>query len=208
MTSIAHVMLEAPDVDGATRFYSDVLGVGSRVAIRHSDAPTSGFRGFTLGLDVAGPSSVDSRISAALEAGATALKPAEAQPWGGYSGVIQAPDGAIWKVATNSNDDDGRAIENVDRVVLLLGAADVRVSEEFYVERGLTVAKSAGGKYVEFEPGTGAVTLGLYKRSGLAKEFGVSPEGSGAHRLAISADGEPFADPDGFTWEAVPVPAG
>jgi catechol 2,3-dioxygenase-like lactoylglutathione lyase family enzyme len=207
MTSIHHVTLEADDVDRATRFYTEILGVASRVRVRQSDAPTEGFRGFTLGLDLAGPSSVDAIMSAALDAGAATLKAAQPQPWGGYSGVIQAPDGAIWKIATAANEDDGQGESTVERVVLLLGAADVRVTEQFYVERGLAVAKSAGGKYVEFEPGVGVVTLGLYKREGLAKEFGVASEGSGSRRVAIGGDTSAFTDPDGFAWEPATVPA-
>ena len=37
----------------------------------------------------------------------------------------------------------------------------------------------------------------------LAKDAGVAPEGSGAHRLAIGGDAGSFTDPDGFEWEAV-----
>ena len=36
---------------------------------------------------------------------------------------------------------------------------------------------------------------------------GVSPEGAGAHRIVIGGDLAPFADPDGFAWETVGVPA-
>jgi hypothetical protein len=36
----------------------------------------------------------------------------------------------------------------------------------------------------------------------LAKDAGVSPDGSGLHRLVIGSDAGPFTDPDGFAWEA------
>jgi hypothetical protein len=42
--------------------------------------------------------------------------------------------------------------------------------------------------------------LGLYKRRALAKDAGVSRDGSGSHRLVIGSDGGPFTDPDGFAW--------
>lgn len=85
-------------------------------------------------------------------------------------------------------------------MVLLLGVADVARSKQFYVERGLAVAKSFGSKYVEFAAGSGPLNLSLYKRRGLAKVAGVSPDGTGSHRLTIDSDATPFTDPDGFVW--------
>jgi catechol 2,3-dioxygenase-like lactoylglutathione lyase family enzyme len=201
MTSINHVTLEVSDAAASADFYTAVFGLGPEVRVRNSDSPTTGFRGFTFGLDVTGPSSVDKMIDAALDAGATLLKPPKKQFWGGYSGVVQVPDGTIWKVATTAKRDAGPAAARIERVVLLLGVADVAASKRYYLDQGLVVAKSFGSKYVEFEAGSGAVTLGLYKRAGLAKEFGVSPDGTGSHRLAIGSDAGPFTDPDGFVWE-------
>ena len=43
--------------------------------------------------------------------------------------------------------------------------------------------------------------LSLYGRKALAKTAGVSPDGSGSHRIAINSDAGPFTDPDGFAWE-------
>ncbi len=85
-------------------------------------------------------------------------------------------------------------------MVLLLGVADVAASKRFYVDRGLTVARSFGRKYVQFD--TGQIQLALYERRALAKDAGVSPEGSGSHRIAIGSDAGRFIDPDGFTWQA------
>ena len=67
---------------------------------------------------------------------------------------------------------------------------------------GLAVAKSFGRKYVEFATAPGSVKLALYGRRAAAKDAGVSPEGTGSHRLMISGDTGPFTDPDGFAWEA------
>ena len=125
-------------------------------------------------------------MSAALsEAGATALKPAAKGFWG-YGGVVRAPDGAIWKVATSSKKETGPATRQVDDVVLLLGVADVKASKRFYADRGLAVARSFGSKYVEFASPAGHVKLALYGRRALAKDAGVAPDGSGSHRLVIA----------------------
>ncbi|MBB6404197.1 glyoxalase [Arthrobacter sp. AZCC_0090] len=200
MTSIESVTLEVPDPAAATAFYDAAFGLGPRVRVRASDAPTTGFRGFTLSLVVAQPSTVSSLIDSAVEAGATTLKPVEKSLWG-YGGVVQAPDGAIWKVATSAKKDTGSATREVDKIVLLMAAADVAASKRFYVDRGLAVRKSFG-KYVEFAMPSSPVKLGLYARRALAKDAGVSPDGTGSHRLAIGSDAGPFTDPDGFAWEA------
>ena len=109
MTSIESVTLEVADPTAASRFCTAAFGLDTQVRLRASETPTTGFRGFTLSLTVSQPSTVDSLIGTALDAGATTLKPA---------------------------------------------------------------AKS-----------------------------GVSPEGSGSHRLMIDTDADPFTDPDGFAWQ-------
>ncbi len=200
MTSIESITLDVADPAAAERFYDAAFGLGARLRLRASAEPTSGFRGFTLSLIVSQPANVDALVDAALAAGATALKPAAKSLWG-YGGVVQAPDGAIWKVATSKKKDTGPAARDVDDIVLLLGAEDVAASKRFYVDHGLTVGKSFGGKYVEFTaPPASAVKLALYKRRALAKDAGVAPDGSGSHRLVIGAGTAPFTDPDGFAW--------
>ena len=200
MTSIESVTLEVPDPTAATAFYTAAFGLGTQVRVRASDAPTAGFRGFTMSLIVSQPSTVSSLIDSALAAGATTLKPVQKSLWG-YGGVVQAPDGAIWKVATSARKDTGPATRQIDQIVLLVAAADVAASKRFYVDHGLTVGKSFG-KYVEFAMPASPIKLGLYGRRALAKDAGVSPDGTGSHRLAIGSDAGPFTDPDGFAWEA------
>src|ERR1700710_239709 len=140
MATIGSITLEVPDPSGADAFYTAAFGLGARLGLRASAAPTSGFRGFPLSLVVSQPSTVDSLIGTALAGGATALKPVAKSLWG-YGGVVRAPDGAIWKVATSSKKETGPATREVDDIVLLLGVEDVKASKRFYVERGLTVAK-------------------------------------------------------------------
>ena len=204
MTALDSVTLEVPDPAAAEAFYAAAFGLGARLHLRASDTPTTGFRGFTLSLVVSQPGTVDSLIGSALDGGATALKPVSKSFWG-YGGVVQAPDGAIWKVATSSKKDSGPATRQVDDFVLLLGVADVKASKRFYVDRGLAVGKSFGSRYVEFDASSSPVKLALYPRRAAAKDAGVAPEGTGSHRIAIVGDGGPFTDPDGFAWEAARV---
>jgi catechol 2,3-dioxygenase-like lactoylglutathione lyase family enzyme len=200
MTSLASVTLEVADPAAASSFYT-AFGLGTQVRLRASEAPTTGFRGFALSLTVSQPATVNGFIDAALDAGATLLKPATKSFWG-YGGVVQAPDGTIWKVATSAKKDTGPATRDIDDFVLLLGAADVAASKRFYVDQGLAVAKSYGRKYVEFAAASGPVKLALYGRRALAKDVGVPMDGTGSHRLMLGSDGEAFTDPDGFAWEA------
>ena len=131
--------------------------------VRASEAPTTGFRGFTLSLIVSQPSTVNGLVDAALDAGATSLKPAAKSLWG-YGGVVQAPDGTIVTIASSSKKDNGPATRQIDEIVLQLGVADVAASKRFYVDRGFTVTKSYGRKYVEFADPSSPVKLSLYGR--------------------------------------------
>ncbi|RPK57237.1 Glyoxalase-like domain protein [Streptomyces sp. ADI95-17] len=202
MASIETVTLEVADPAAAERFYATAFGLDTQIRLRASEAPTTGFRGFTLALTVSRPATVDSLIDTALDAGATSLKPAAKSLWG-YGGVVQAPDGTIWKVATSAKKDTGPATRQIDEIVLLLGVADVVASKRFYVGRGLAVAKSFSRMYVEFAAGDSPVKLALYRRRALAKDLGVPPEGTGTHGLVIGgAASGPFTDLDGFAWEA------
>jgi predicted lactoylglutathione lyase len=202
MTSIESITLEVRDPAAASAFYTAAFGLGPELGLHPSEAPASGFRGFTLSLVVSHPATVDELVAAALDAGATPLKPVKKSLWG-YGGVVSSPDGTIWKVATQKKRNTGPATRQIDQIVLLLGAADVAVSKRFYVERGLEVARSFGRKYVEFANPAGPFKLALYGRRALANDAGVSPEGTGSHRIIICGDGGGFTDPDGFTWEAV-----
>jgi catechol 2,3-dioxygenase-like lactoylglutathione lyase family enzyme len=207
MTTIAPVAIEAvtletPDPDAAEAFYREAFDLGDTIRVRESDAPTSGFRGFTLSLVVSQPGTVDNLVGRALAAGARTLKPARKSLWG-YGGVVQAPDGAIWKIATSSKKDTGPAGLEVDQVVLLLGVADVKATRQFYVDRGLAVGKSFGSKYVEFDTPGSAVKLALYSRKAAAKDAGVPADGTGSHRIVVGGDAGSFTDPDGFAWQSL-----
>jgi hypothetical protein len=192
----------SPDPTAANAFYAAAFGLSDQLSLRISEAPTAGFRGFTLSLVVSQPATVDGLVGAALDAGAATLKPVAKSLWG-YGGVVQAPDGTIWKVATSSKKTRGPATRQIDEIVLLLGAADVAESKRFYLDRGLAVAKSFGRRYVQFDSSSTQLKLALYGRQALAKDAGVSSDGTGSHRLAIGGGTAPFTDPDGFRWETV-----
>ncbi|GAA1945174.1 glyoxalase [Nocardioides panacihumi] len=204
MTAIDSITIEAPDPAAATAFYDAAFGLGDRLRVRGATSPTSGFRGFTLSLLVSQPADADALLHSALDAGATTVKPGARSLWG-YGGVVQAPDGTLWKVATSSRKDTGPATRDVEQVVLLLGTTDITESKRFYVERGLSVARSFGRKYVEFDSASAGVKLALYGRKALAKDAGVPQDGDGSHRIAIGADAGVFTDPDGFEWEGATV---
>ncbi|MEV0113238.1 glyoxalase [Streptomyces sp. NPDC050844] len=205
MNSIESVTLEVADLKTATDFYT-AFGLAKHIALRPaspSETPTTGFRGFSLSLTASQPADVRALITAALDADATPLKPAAKSFWG-YGGVVQAPDGTIWKIATSSKKDTAPATRKFNEMVLLLGATDVLESKQFYIAHGLSVAKSFGRKYVEFATGSSPVKLALYGRRALAKDVGVPADGTGSHRVVLGSPTESFTDPDGFTWEPIP----
>lgn len=200
MTTIEAVTLEVADAASAATFYREAFGLDGQVRVRQSDAPTEGFRGFTLSLTVAQPGDAAALLDAAVAAGARAIKPAAKSLWG-FGGTVHAPDGTLWKVATTAKKDTRPAGPRFDGIVLLLGAEDVGASKRFYVEHGLKPGKSFGS-YVEFDTGASPIKLGLYKRRALAKDAGVPEAGGGSHRVAIGGDAA-FTDPDGFAWEVL-----
>lgn len=203
MTTIDSVTLEVTDPSTARSFYDAAFDLGDRLHLRAGDAPTSGFRGYHLSLVCSQPGNVTALFDAAVGAGATVLKSLAKGLWG-YGGVVRAPDGAIWKLATSAKKDTAPVSRQFDEIVLLIGAADVAASKKFYAGRGLAVGRSFGS-YVDFDLGSGPIGFGLYKHRALAKDAGVSPEGSGSHRFAVNSDLGEFTDPDGFSWEPARV---
>src|SRR5258708_3682420 len=178
-TSITSVTLEVPDPAAADAFCSAAFGRDTQVRFRASQVPTTGFRGFTLSLVVSQPANVDLLIGAALDAGATVLKPAKKGFWG-YGGVVTAPDGTIWKVATSAKKDTGPATRQIDDIVLLLRGCDVAASKRFYTERGLAGARSFGRKFVQLASPASHATLAYYERRALATDAAVYTDGTPA----------------------------
>ncbi|UGT42670.1 glyoxalase [Nocardia yamanashiensis] len=195
------VSLDAADPATVTAAYEAAFGLGDTLRFRPAQAPSDGFRGFMMSLVVDQPGTVENLVGSALQNGFSVLKPGKKNFWG-YGAVIQGPDGTIWKVTTSQKKDSGPSSRNVDSVVLLLGVDDVKASKQFYVDQGLTVSKSFGGKYAEFELPDSPIKLAMYPRKAAAKDAGVSPEGSGSHGIVVNGTTGSFVDPDGYVWEA------
>jgi predicted lactoylglutathione lyase len=212
MTSIASLTIETADTAAVDAFHAALLrgattasgaDPSALVRSRVTASPSTGFRGFSVSLVVDRPADVDAFLGAAVDAGAGIVTPVAKSFWG-YGGVVQAPDGTIWKVATSEKKNTGPATRRIERIVVQLGVADVAVSKAFYTGRGFAVAKAFGRKYVEFEAGgSGPLVLALLSRKAVAKDAGVPVEGSGAHRLVLGTDAGTFTDPDGFEAEAM-----
>jgi hypothetical protein len=122
---ISIVTLGVRDLDTATSFYHDGLGLPEREfegdiaffttsgtwlalyprAALAEDATVpeegSGFPGFTLAHNVGSKEEVDRVLAEAEAAGAEVVKPAAEAFWGGYSGYFADPDGFLWEVAWN-----------------------------------------------------------------------------------------------------------
>jgi catechol 2,3-dioxygenase-like lactoylglutathione lyase family enzyme len=60
-----------------------------------------GAPGIELAHNVRSPEEVDALLAAAVQAGATLVRPAARADWGGYTGAFADPDGYVWEVAHN-----------------------------------------------------------------------------------------------------------
>jgi catechol 2,3-dioxygenase-like lactoylglutathione lyase family enzyme len=63
--------------------------------------PPQRYAGYTLAINVETEDEVDAGLQAAVEAGATLVKPATRADWGGLSGYFADPDGFLWEIAWN-----------------------------------------------------------------------------------------------------------
>jgi len=199
MTSIDSVTLQVNDISAAQQFYDAAFGLGDTIKLAQSDDPTDGFRGFTLSLVTAQPSTAQSFYDSAVAAGATPIKPFAKSFWG-VGGTVSAPDGTIWKFASSAKKDTGPATRQIDQIVLLLGATDVAATKAFYSGQGLPIGKSFMNKYVQFDLPDSPIQLALYGHKSLAKDAGVPADGSGSHRLVVNGSIGAATDPDGFGW--------
>jgi predicted lactoylglutathione lyase len=195
--SMTFEVASTDELAATEHFYQDSFGLDARVGVRAAASTTSGFRGFAPSLILAQPADVDALYSRALESGAEVLKPVVKSLWG-YGGSLRAPEGTVWQIASANKKNTGQATGEIERLVLLLGVDDVKASKRFYEGKGVTVSKSYGSKYVEFD--SGAISLALYQRTKLAAQVGVDSAGTGSHRVTVNSD-DSFTDPDGFVWE-------
>jgi hypothetical protein len=163
--------------------------------------PTAANRFYTAA-HRAQPATVNGFIGA-LDAGATPLKPA-AKSFRATA-ASHKPGRDDQAGLDLGEEDAGPATRQIDEIVLLPGVADVAASKRFSVDRGLAVAKSFGRKHVESANSVESAELALYGRCDLA---GVSPDGTGSHRLMMGSDAGPSTDQDRFACAAAPALAG
>ncbi|WP_288356547.1 VOC family protein [uncultured Cycloclasticus sp.] len=128
---ISIITLGVDDLERATRFYSEGLGLpthnveGDNISffslegtwlalypreelakdIGLTDSNQVGFSGITLAHNVVSKSDVDAVLDQAVSAGARLIKPALEVFWGGYSGYFQDTEGYYWEVAYNPYQD-------------------------------------------------------------------------------------------------------
>jgi catechol 2,3-dioxygenase-like lactoylglutathione lyase family enzyme len=122
---ISFVTLGVDDLDRATRFYAEGLGLPrlkspptvsffelgkTWLALypRHllaADAGVategSGFSGFALAHNVRSVAEADRLLQEVVRAGGRIVRPARHTDWGGYAGYFADPDGFLWEVAWN-----------------------------------------------------------------------------------------------------------
>lgn len=122
---ISLITLGVSDLDRATRFYEECLGLPrletppsvtffelgktwlalwSRESLAMDaglSSEGSGFRGFALAHNVHSPAEVDALLARVAAYGAKVTKPGQATDWGGYSGYFTDPDGFVWEIAHN-----------------------------------------------------------------------------------------------------------
>jgi catechol 2,3-dioxygenase-like lactoylglutathione lyase family enzyme len=122
---ISAILLGVKDMERSKRFYTDGLGwkvqqdykisvffvphggslVGfyGRDGLAESvglspDGGGSGFSGIVFNYVVRSEARVDEIAAEAKQAGATILKPAAKEQWGGYGAAFADPDGYIWQI--------------------------------------------------------------------------------------------------------------
>ena len=128
---VSSILLGVDDMDRSKRFYTEGLGWkvehdyhvsvffvsdgGSLVGFYGragladmvgASPDGSGFSGVVFNYVVRSEARVDEIIADAEKAGATILKPAATQPWGGYGGSFADPDGYIWSIGYSAQGKD------------------------------------------------------------------------------------------------------
>ena len=147
-----------------------------------------GFRRFTLSYILKSADQVDQLLERAEQHGGRVSKPPKNAAWG-YSAYVTDPSGHLWKVASSKRrrliagkrpaSANGHPITPKE-LPLTIGVADVKRAKTFYEDGlGLTVKKAFGSKFVMFSGGEGTSDLGIYKRTALANDAAVEPEGTG-----------------------------
>jgi hypothetical protein len=112
--------LSSASVPGEVSFFRTAGGLlglyGADALAADAQVPAgsgTGFRGFSLAVNLGSREEVDSALADAKAAGARVLKAAQATEWGGYHAYFADPDGHVWELAHNPFwplDDTGRPV--------------------------------------------------------------------------------------------------
>ena len=203
MTSIESITLEAPDPAAAGRFYTAAFGLGTQLRLRASKAPTAGFRGFTISLTVSQPATVKGPIGAALDAGATPLKPATKQFWAATPASCKprtGPSGRSRPRRRRTPDrPPGRSTRSCCWAPRTWPRANGSTPTAALPWR-MPMAASSSRSPLHPMPSSWRST-----GDAAARDAGVSPDGTGSHRLMIGSDAGPFTGLDGFAWDTAPL---
>lgn len=225
--SLDSIVLGAQDPQGVNTFYASALApAAGRIRTDSSEDKPSGFPGYTVSYIVEQPTEVQTVLDAAARDGAKILKPGKKMLFGAFSGVFQAPDGSVWKVAAPTKKDTGPAAEEPSptEIAALLGVESPKVSKAFYEALGMTTDRDYGNKYIDFAPVDGSCRLGLMTRKALAKDAGLTEGNAGPanvvleHRItsreeadsllgkassagATVMSADRFTDLDGYVWK-------
>ena len=84
---------------GAVFCLFDIRSLTAEAGGAEPPAPTGGFKGFSLSINVEQREEVDSALAAAREAGATVLAEPVDREWGGASAYFADPEGNTWEIA-------------------------------------------------------------------------------------------------------------
>jgi uncharacterized protein len=128
---VSSILLGVKDMERSKRFYAEGLGWkvrndykisvffvphgGSMVGFYGRDGLTgmvgaspggSGFSGVVFNYVVRREDRVDEVLDEARQAGATILRPAAKEEWGGYGGTFADPDGYVWNVGYSAEGQD------------------------------------------------------------------------------------------------------
>ncbi len=203
MTAIDSVILEVPDPAGRRGLLHRRLRARRPAAASaRSEAPTTGFRGFTLSLVVSQPSTVDSLVGTALD-GRRHDAEAGHEELLGLRRRRPGPgrDDLEGRVVVEEGHRPGHPGGRRRRAAAGRRRTSRRPSSSTSTTAwpwGRASAASTSSSTLPASP----VKLALYGRRAAAKDAGVAPEGTGSHRIVIGGDAGPFTDPDGFVWEA------
>lgn len=218
------IRVSVAEPDRASEFYADVFGVAATTGsvrsidlhgrgvleLVSSDAPLSSrFGRVVVTYVLEQPSEVRAVMAAAIERGAQVLKPAKKALFGSFSGSFRAPDGLVWKLASDKgrNTAEASTEPRPTEVTFILGVREPKESRGFYMGLGMKVDRDYGSKYIDFAPVTGAARLCLMQSPVLAKDVGIDDSAEASpitlvHRAGDHSPGaqDSFIDPDGFVW--------